>query len=41
MIIVSAVTLPRRSASSIIATPMRSFTDHSGLKFSNFARMFA
>ena len=35
-IIVFGVSFPAFSAASIIATPMRSFTDHSGLKFSSF-----
>ena len=37
MISVFLLILPFFSASSIIATPMRSFTDQSGLKFSIFA----
>ena len=37
MITVSLVICPSASAASIIATPMRSFTDQSGLKFSSFA----
>ena len=34
---VSLVILPSASAASIIATPIRSLTDQSGLKFSSFA----
>jgi len=37
MITVSLVILPSASAASIIATPIRSLTDHSGLKFSSLA----
>ena len=37
MIRVSLRIKPAASAASIIATPMRSFTDQSGLKFSSFA----
>jgi hypothetical protein len=33
--------LPSRSAASIIASPMRSFTEESGLKNSHLARMSA
>ncbi len=35
MMTVSFVILPSRSAALIMATPMRSLTDHSGLKFSS------
>ena len=41
MIMVSVVILPAFSAASIIATPMRSLTDHSGLKFSSLATTVA
>ncbi len=34
MMVVSLLILPSRSAASIMATPMRSLTDQSGLKFS-------
>ena len=37
MITVSLLIFPSRSAASIIATPMRSLTDQSGLKFSSLA----
>ena len=37
MMVVSLLILPSRSAASIMATPMRSLTDQSGLKFSSLA----
>ena len=39
--IVSFLIRPSRSAASIIATPIRSFTDEHGLKLSSFAATFA
>ena len=41
MMTVSVLILPSRSAASIMATPMRSLTDHSGLKFSSLATTVA
>ena len=41
MITVSFLSMPRFSASSIIAMPMRSLTLPSGLKNSHFSRMVA
>jgi len=40
-IIVFGLILPAFSAASIIATPMRSLTDQSGLKFSSLATTVA
>ncbi len=41
MVLTPGVSLPAFSAASIIATPMRSFTDASGLKNSSLARIAA
>ena len=41
MMMVSGLILPSRSPASIMATPMRSLTDQSGLKFSSLATTVA
>ena len=41
MIVVPGLILPSRSAAVIMATPMRSLTDHSGLKLSSLATTVA
>ena len=41
MMVVSLLILPASSAAVIMETPMRSLTDHSGLKFSSLATTVA